>query len=76
MSLFGLLNKCQTSQGSRLLAQWLRQPLLDFDAICKRQNIVESLVQQSELRKSLQVKLLAFTKHFIMYLGRSFKKYS
>jgi DNA mismatch repair protein MSH2 len=38
MSLFGLLNKCKTAQGSRLLGQWLKQPLLDIDNIRKYAN--------------------------------------
>lgn len=32
-SLYGLLNKCQTAQGSRLFTQWLKQPLLSLDSI-------------------------------------------
>lgn len=33
MSLFGLLNRCKTSQGSRLLSQWLKQPLVNLHEI-------------------------------------------
>lgn len=33
MSLFGLLNRCKTAQGTRLLAQWLKQPLVNLHSI-------------------------------------------
>jgi DNA mismatch repair protein MSH2 len=32
-SLFGLLNKCKTGQGTRLLAMWLKQPLINLHQI-------------------------------------------
>lgn len=35
MSVFGLLNRCKTSQGTRMLAQWLKQPLVNLHAIRK-----------------------------------------
>ncbi|CAG8441467.1 12905_t:CDS:10 [Cetraspora pellucida] len=52
--LYGLLNKCKTSQGSRMLSQWLKQPLMNIKEIEQRQTFVEIFVSDTELRQSLR----------------------
>lgn len=54
MSLYGLLNHCKTLAGSRLLNQWLKQPLMELDDIRARHNLVEIFVANTVARKALQ----------------------
>ncbi|KAG7086447.1 hypothetical protein E1B28_002400 [Marasmius oreades] len=53
-TLLGLLNKCKTSQGTRLLGTWLKQPLVNLHEIHKRHNLVEVFVMETNTRRTLQ----------------------
>jgi DNA mismatch repair protein MSH2 len=57
-SIFGVLNRCKTKMGSRLLERWLRQPLLDYDEINRRLDVVEVLKTSTSLRNQLTNEIL------------------
>lgn len=57
-SLIGILNNCITPQGRRLLEQWIKQPQKDFNLIQERLDIVESLVNNSEVRSVISKEAL------------------
>jgi DNA mismatch repair protein MSH2 len=57
-NLFGLLNKCQTAMGSRRLRQWVKQPLVDLDAINHRLDLVELFVSQADVSKEIRTRFL------------------
>ncbi|KAJ1944158.1 MSH2 protein [Kickxella alabastrina] len=54
MSLQGLLDRCRTAQGRRLLAQWLKQPLVDRELIERRLDLVEVFFVDAERRNALR----------------------
>ena len=53
ISLFKLLNKTRTAAGERLLRMWLKQPMTSKQRICERLDIVEFLVENLNVRKTL-----------------------
>ena len=57
-TLLYLLDKTKTAMGGRLLRKWLGAPLIDIQRIRRRQDAVESLLDQT-LRESLQNELQA-----------------
>uniref|UniRef100_A0A8L8JPX4 DNA_MISMATCH_REPAIR_2 domain-containing protein n=1 Tax=Heligmosomoides polygyrus TaxID=6339 RepID=A0A8L8JPX4_HELPZ len=58
-TVFGLLNKCRTAPGQRLLREWLARPLCDLRQITERQDVVEALVLNSDVRRTLSDMLLS-----------------
>ncbi|KAF4581359.1 MutS-like protein [Pleurotus pulmonarius] len=59
-TLLGLLNKCKTAQGTRLLGTWLKQPLVNLHEIHKRQNLVEIFFEATNARRTLQDEYLKY----------------
>ncbi|KIJ24074.1 hypothetical protein M422DRAFT_39300 [Sphaerobolus stellatus SS14] len=57
-SLFGLLNRCRSPQGVRLLGSWLKQPLVNLHEIKRRQDLVESFVEDATSRRVVQEEYL------------------
>lgn len=52
-SLLEILDKCETSMGSRLLKKWLELPLINLDEILKRQNIIKSFIGNLILQEDI-----------------------
>lgn len=65
MSLYGLLNKCKTAQGSRLLMQWLKQPLLSIEEISRCLDTMYPVFQHvdSTLRSSPRSRRSVFQRY-------------
>ncbi len=56
-TLLTVLDFTVCSMGARLFKQWLQQPLLDRERIEKRLNVVEELVENSNVREALREEL-------------------
>lgn len=56
-SLFGVIDRCVTPMGSRLLGQWLAAPLRDRELLNQRLDSVQELHDTSRLREALREKM-------------------
>ena len=52
-TLLWVLDKAQTSMGSRMIRSWMEKPLLDINEIIRRQNAVEELFSATVCRSEL-----------------------
>lgn len=59
VTLVETLDKCCSPMGSRLLRQWLSLPLIDIKAMESRHDVVQALLEDSELREELREQLNA-----------------
>ncbi len=55
-SLLWAIDKTKTNMGARLLRNWICQPLKNLDKINERLNIVEELIEKSDIRNTLRDK--------------------
>ncbi|KAI3703068.1 hypothetical protein L6452_28823 [Arctium lappa] len=53
-SVFGMMNKCVTPMGKRLLRTWFLRPILDLDNLNGRLNVISFFVSSEELLTSLR----------------------
>ncbi|ORY87848.1 muts domain V-domain-containing protein [Protomyces lactucae-debilis] len=58
-TLFGLICRCRSPMGKRLLKRWVCHPLRDIDALNARFNAVDLLMQDHALATSLETQLQA-----------------
>lgn len=73
-SVLGVLDKCKTNQGRRLMRQWLKQPLRNIDSIRDRHDIIESLVENQEARMALHNDHLSVIPDILMLTNKVSRK--
>mgnify|MGYP002064011686 CR=1 FL=1 len=56
-TLLGVIDRTATAMGARLLANWLRYPLVDLDAIRLRHDAVNEAKENIQIRRSIREKL-------------------
>lgn len=73
-SVLGVLDRCKTNQGRRMLRQWLKQPLRNIDTIRDRHDIIESLVENQEIRMLFYTDYLSVIPDILMLINKVSRK--
>ena len=55
-SVFGLMNKCVSPMGKRLLKMWFLRPIINLAVIQARQAAISNFLSTQEVMTNLQVK--------------------
>ena len=58
-SVFGLMNKCVSPMGRRLLKLWFLRPIINLAVIEERHTAISSFLSSQEVMKSLQARYLS-----------------
>ncbi|XP_053691688.1 DNA mismatch repair protein spellchecker 1 [Sabethes cyaneus] len=73
-SVLGVLDRCRTPQGHRLMAQWVKQPLRSYNIIKDRHDIVECLVDSACVRSEMHDLHLKRLPDILILVKRLLKK--
>uniref|UniRef100_A0A336N5U3 CSON007106 protein n=1 Tax=Culicoides sonorensis TaxID=179676 RepID=A0A336N5U3_CULSO len=71
VSLYKIMNTCVTKMGSRCLRAMIMEPLCDLAQINDRQNVIEELIENSQVMEKLRSELIKFKDiHKLMKLSQ------
>lgn len=73
-SVLGVLDRCKTNQGKKLLRQWIKQPLKNMDMIKERLDILECFVENQEARSVLHNEYLNTMPDVLMLANKLSRK--
>ncbi|CAG9799133.1 unnamed protein product [Chironomus riparius] len=73
-SVLGVLDRCKTTQGKKLLRQWIKQPLKNLDMIKERLDILECFVENQEARSVLHNEFLNTMPDVLMLTNKLSRK--
>lgn len=73
-SVLGVLDRCKTNQGRRMLNQWIKQPLRSLEMINERLDVVECFVNNQEVRSSMHKEHLSSIPDVLMLNNKLARK--
>jgi DNA mismatch repair protein MSH2 len=73
-SVLGVLDRCKTNQGRRMLRQWIKQPLKQIDTIRARLDVIQSLVDNEEIQSILYKEFLSIIPDVLLLVKKMTRK--
>lgn len=73
-SVLGVLDRCKSNQGRRMLRQWIKQPMKDLDMINQRLDVIQCLVDNEETRNILHKEFMNIMPDVLMLINKLTRK--